>query len=149
MQKYINNRTVQDELGKWLGGHDWTFWATPTTGYTMTLNSARRAMHRLHDILDRRSPTTMFWAAERFDCKEGYHTHTLIKTNDDFNLIVQAWQKASGGIKEGSWQRIQLDHYDKQLGASHYLSKYVTKKITDYDLLSPGCSRGYMSYKRF
>jgi len=52
MQKYENS-----VIGEWLTNQNWSHWATLTTGYELTLNSARRAAHRFHDALDKSAPT--------------------------------------------------------------------------------------------
>jgi hypothetical protein len=150
-QSYTNIQQQQQALGQWLSPIEWNYWATPTTGYTLTQPSARRAMHRLHDALDRFSPCEMFWASEPFDTKEGFHTHALIKSALPFKIIVDTWQQVSGNTKferGKKWNRIQLDDYNPELGAGYYCGKYITKKLSDYDYLTPGASNGYMSTKK-
>jgi hypothetical protein len=136
-----------EQYGKWLEGYSWSHYATCTTGYEMTLPSARRAMHKFHDLLDKAAPCKMFWAAEPFDVKDGYHTHVLLDVNSavQYKNIVDLWQKASGGQRLGKWQRIDLQDYDSTQGATKYLSKYVTKRLSDFDFLTAGSSRGYFS----
>lgn len=128
-------------MGSWLKGYDWTHWVTFTTPYEMTMKSARRAMHRVHNNFDTQGPCTMFWAAEPFDVKDGYHTHALLKVHSQmsFKTIFDLWQKASGG-KKGNYSRIDIQEYKKELGAGHYVSKYITKQLSDYDFLTPGSS---------
>lgn len=147
MQKYKENRV--QAMGDWLTSREWSHYATFTTGYELTVSSARRAMHRIHDSLDRLAPCEMFWAAEPFDVKEGYHTHALLKVHESmpYKAIVDLWQKVSKGGK-GKWNRIDLQEYDSNRGAGYYLGKYITKGLSDYDYLSSGSSRGYMSNRK-
>jgi hypothetical protein len=151
---YLSAEQVRykEEFGKWLQPIPWSYWATPTTGYELTLPSARRAMHRLHNALDKHSPCTMVWVAEPFDTKTGYHTHALIQTDLPFKAVVDTWQQVSGNTKfqrGEKWNRIQLEDYDQSKGAAYYIGKYMSKKLSDFDFLTSGCSRGYMStYKR-
>lgn len=148
MQSYKTAKQIQ-EFGGWLSGIEWSHYATFTTGYELTIPAARRAMHRLHDNLDRIAPASMFWAAEPFDAKEGYHTHALLNINSalTFKNVVDIWQKVSKGGK-GKWNRVDLQKFDKEKGAGYYLSKYITKNLTDYDFLTSGSSRGYMSNRK-
>lgn len=120
---------------------DWDYFITPTTGYELTLPSARRGMERLFDKICNVSlpgQKKFFWAAEPFDCKEGYHTHGLLKTDAPIGVIAKAWQVASGGKKRNKWNRIDIKRYNKKLGATKYCAKYIQKYMADYDLL---CSR--------
>lgn len=137
-------------MGAWLSSQEWSYYATFTTGYELTVSSARRAMHRIHDNLDRIAPCQMFWAAEPFDVKEGYHTHALLKVNEgmSYKSIIDLWQKVSKGGKNNRWNRIDVQSYDKEKGAGYYLGKYITKRLSDYDFFSAGSSRGYMSNRK-
>lgn len=132
-QKYA----VNSDYSNWLTPLPWTHWATCTTGYEMTLKSARRAMERYHKYLSKAGSCTMFWAAEPYDCKDGYHTHALIALPPSLNYknAIDLWQTASGGKNLQKWQRIQLETYNPKLGAGHYISKYVTKGFSDFDFL--------------
>jgi hypothetical protein len=102
----------------------------------------------MHSNLDLIAPAQMFWASEPFDAKEGYHTHALLKVNEalGYKDIIEMWQKVSKGGK-GKWNRVDLQLYDDKLGAGYYLSKYITKQLSDYDYLVSGSSRNY-SLKR-
>jgi len=151
MQIYKKTKETQQAFSEWLQPINWNYWATPTTGYAMSLPSARRSMHRLHDALDSFSPCEIFWVAEPFDCKEGFHTHALIKSDLNYEGVINTWQRVSGNTKfqKGTkWNRIQLDEYDAELGASGYVGKYITKKLSDYDYLTSGSSKGYMTNRR-
>lgn len=83
----------------------------------------------------------MFWAAEPFDIKEGHHLHAVIRMSDvhSFQKIIGTWQVISGNKtmeKGDKWNRVQIEQYDKKLGAGHYISKYITKELADYDFYS-------------
>jgi len=92
--------------------------------------------------------TRLFWAAEPFEVKEGefssskidpeyehfegrsnstrYHMHGLFKTKYTFNDIRTFWNRKYG--------RIDLQNYDSGKKGSHYIAKYVTKEISDFDM---------------
>ena len=136
---------IQKSFGTWLQSHNWTHWATFTTPYSLTLPSARRLMNRFADMrinTDITSPNVvkgLFWAAEPFDTRQGYHTHGLIKIDESmpFKAVINAYQIATGNkdLKKDRWARIQISAYDPQKAACFYVSKYISKKLADYDLI--------------
>ena len=115
-------------------------------------------MERFSDRLsEKHGGAKTFWVAEPFDCKEGYHTHALVRLNDRtlfghefatenvsgeavslktpsiaFDLLRETWQITSKG-GPGKWNRVQLKRYDPLLGAGYYVGKYMMKRRVDYD----------------
>jgi hypothetical protein len=81
----------------------------------------------------------MFWAAEPFDTREGQHTHALVKIVPHLpistKMFCDIYQVAAGNvdIRKDQWHRVQVQKYNKRLGASHYCGKYITKTLSDYD----------------
>lgn len=144
----LKHRAYSQELPKWLDTFDWDFFCTFTTKYTLTVKSGRRLMGRLHDRwqTENRTQSRLFWAAEPFDCKEGYHLHALFgydnpkgedwskqKTDGvslDFALLRYGW-----GAVSGKGNASYLSRYQKGKGANHYLAKYITKELADWDFL--------------
>jgi hypothetical protein len=142
---YYNNPNVQ-AYGKWLGQYDWDYYCTFTTNYELTLKSARRLMFRFYDMNDfkRLGSTRLFWAAEPFDTKYGYHTHGLLKVpyGVPINFISDIYQVAAGNISKSksNWHKVDLAPYDKKLGATYYCGKYITRFFADYDFWERGYS---------
>lgn len=136
----VNNLKQQAkiELGKWLNGMEWDLWTTLSTSYELTLPSARRSMIRFHEKVSTDNPATVFWAAEAFDVKDGFHTHSLWKFNkkiyerETYRQFVRDWRTTSRTDKAA----VYSERYNANMGASGYLSKYITKSITDYDLFN-------------
>jgi hypothetical protein len=104
------------------------------------MKSSRRAMERLHSHLSTYyGKVTLFWVAEPFDTKYGYHTHALIYVENPLvksvkALIMNAWQVVSSGKGGKSSNHTVLKHYDKKLGGNYYVAKYMFNKNADYDL---------------
>jgi hypothetical protein len=111
--------------------------------------SARRLMWRFYDMridykqggmndLNRRICTRIFWAAEPFDTRQGFHTHGLIKVHEavSFKSLSEYFQIACGNkdLDKTKWHRVQLRKYTPQKNASYYCGKYITKHLSDYDL---------------
>ena len=145
---------VKESYINWINELDWTFFTTLTTRYELTQKSARRAAVRFHNSLKEISDDQckMFFVSEKFELKDGYHLHALIKLPEKFhdkayfNKVVNSWQLAAGTFhkkmdENGFFQdqkpsRIDLQKYDKRKGAKGYGAKYIFKKNTDYDLLT-------------
>jgi hypothetical protein len=149
-------QTFQAALSGWMGGMDWTFFATLTTHYPMTLKSARRLAERTHTSWSKMTAgdCRMLWVAERNELRDGHHLHALVAVPDAFraphlhHALCEAYQamagtgtveridKATGKAKYTQWSRIDLQRYDKRRNASGYLTKYMTKanELLDWDL---------------
>lgn len=136
-QKYVNCTNVQQEMAQFIDSYDWNYYATLTTSYEQTMPSARRLAHRMHDRANQSFETTMFFACEPYDVKDGYHIHALIKTEMDYRSLIECYQVTSAGKKIGKHQRIDLQKYQRGMGGAMYCAKYITKKLSDWDFLLP------------
>lgn len=136
-------------------GMEWTFFATLTTPYEMSLPSARRLAERTHLMWTRMAggQCRLLWVAERNQLRDGHHLHALVCLPDQFRqphlhaALCEAYSVAAVGGKaitnEGGKvtyerrARIDLKRYDKRRNASGYLSKYMTKssQLLDWDIL--------------
>jgi hypothetical protein len=79
----------------------------------------------------------MFWAAEKFDVREGFHFHGLVKIHQQHYITpeyIWAWYFP----RFGRCQVIDNRDPDRQQSASWYCSKYMVKELADYDLYRPG-----------
>lgn len=112
----------------WLNSKDWTYWCTFTTRYELSLPSARRMATRIGNYCIDTEEQYMFWAAEEFDVRDGMHIHALVKTPADKRRFWQWAYKTYG--------RAQIQDYDKRIGAGGYVSKYIHKRMTDYDWIN-------------
>ncbi len=133
----MKKENTRDHYSKFLGEMEWTYFATCTTGYELTLKSARRVMERFHFEITKYCKCTLFWVAEKYKAKDGFHTHALINVPEHcpYDLIIQLWQKVTGGKSENKWQRIRLESYQPDKGASNYCTKYLLKEVADWDIL--------------
>jgi hypothetical protein len=139
IRKDFTPTQVQTNFGKWLSGENWTHWTTLTTKKEMTINSARRQAEGFHKILNLAGDAKIFFAAEPFDTKEGHHLHALLQLPEQLKYtdIHKAWQYVSGSKTRANNNRIQIEEYNSQKGATFYIGKYITKYLCDYDLLLP------------
>lgn len=104
---------------------DWTYWATLTFRDAYSTESARRAMNV---FLNATSPAICWWGVEQGEVGGRTHIHCLLdfKTPIMAQAVWQWWFDRYG--------RAHVDAFDQEKGATHYVSKYVTKEAADYDL---------------
>jgi hypothetical protein len=139
-----SENNISNAYAQFLNAQDWDYYLTLTTRYPMSIKSSRRAAERLFSrIEERHGGSKFFWAAEPFDSRESYHLHGLIlfnnrnigESNAAFHIIKDAWRIVSkGGVGIESNYTI-CRRYVKDLGAHHYVGKYIQKRHSDYDLL--------------
>jgi hypothetical protein len=144
MQDKKLHNIARNELGNFLDTQHWDLWCTFTTLHELTLSGARRAIIRFTNNLhtSKNLPITIFWASEKFDLKDGFHMHGLIRfnnvnewkgnTREKFKEVVNTWQV----VNNTKLARFKGERFDKGRGAGSYLTKYITKEITDYDLMN-------------
>ena len=145
---YLGKQAAADPVlsawGSWLDQRQWQLFTTLTTNRELTLPGARRSVNKLASYLKENGyPAEIFWAAEPFDLKEGYHLHGLIRfadleRSDDnrpaYSYLVNGWRQ----ITSDKNARIHSKRYDPGKGANHYVGKYISKTRSDYDIISPG-----------
>jgi hypothetical protein len=141
----------------------WTYYLTGGTRYELTLKSMRRTFDRWFEGYFTENHQTgmrywhpgiktegsiLFWVAEKFEVKDGYHGHGLLYLPDAlqkqlfpvdyFPALINQWQRVTGNPDRdrAKWNALNLKHYDKKRGAGGYCAKYVFKDDADYDLLT-------------
>lgn len=116
-----------DALGEWLDDMEWDYWATWTFREPRSARSIRRAVEA---HIDRIGASRAFWGIESGKVNGRLHVHGLLHFSRQIppqaEAIWQDWHQRHG--------RAHIDQYDSDSGAAHYVSKYVTKDIADYDL---------------
>ncbi len=130
--------TYATEVGNWLDTlAPWNFWCTFTYRYPPSLPAVRRSMCRFDEEV---SPSLMFWGSESGACTGRNHVHALLYFDDNrlsmplFGAVpISARAIWAKGFKR--FGRSHVDTFDPERGASHYVSKYVSKRISDWDLI--------------
>jgi hypothetical protein len=151
MSKVNNNyQSTKKAYVSYLETLPWTFFLTGSTRYELTLKSTRRLFERWFESF-KTEGALLFWVAEKFECKDGYHGHGLIYVpnapEDLFNRMVDHWQLSTGNKAisnhqgkiewdKAKWNALNIKKYDKKRGAGGYCAKYVFKNDADYDLLT-------------
>lgn len=135
-----HEREVVIGWANWLNTMNWHFFSTFSTAYPLSANSARKAMERLYSLVKLKyGDARIFWVAEPFDSKYGYHTHALVHFNNPMEnskeLLNKAWQTVTKGKGGKEYNHTVLMPYDKSLGANYYILKYMTRNNAGYDIL--------------
>jgi hypothetical protein len=63
----------------YLNSLPWDYFITGSTAFPLTLPSLRRQWERWYSLLFNYS--VLFWVGEKFECRDGYHGHGLLKLN--------------------------------------------------------------------
>jgi hypothetical protein len=138
-----SNANPIDQIGTmaiFLDNLHFDYFCTFTTPYKLSLNSSRRISDQICNFVNAGRDSSVFWCAEKFKLTEGagsnrYHLHALMKTDYDRFQILD-WYR--GRYSNGIAQLRPVD-VKRGLSASFYVSKYITKELSDYDLrISPG-----------
>lgn len=163
-EKLIEGSGMNDyatAMGDWLDGvHDWNYWVTLTqrpkenkrdnSRYAgglgrdwdgqRGLQSWRRALESWKAEV---RPTAMFWGTESGTITGRNHIHGLLYFNTEpdperFGFSVhEPSAQAIWAVSHRMFGRAHVDEFKKELGAAHYVSKYVTKRLADYDIWTP------------
>ena len=123
----------------------WDYMCVFSTDYSLSENSARRLMERLHARLKKMAYANadglmLFWIAEKFKAKDGYHLHALIKEPPSLKLITEyeinlAFQIVSGARKKGKCFRTDIKKYNPKLNGARYCAKDLIHYSTSYDFI--------------
>ena len=118
-------RMQYDESGNLI--KPWHYWTTWTFRGERTPRSIRRAIEA---HLDRISVSRAFWGVESGSVNGRLHGHGLLhfsrQVPPQAEAIWEDWFQRHG--------RAHVDQFEQDEGGSHYVSKYVSKEIADYDI---------------
>lgn len=120
--------------------HPWHYWSTLTFAEERTSRAVRKAVT---GHLERIGADRAFWGMESGKVNGRLHAHALLhfrtELSGDHTMpvgvpraehIYRDWFKRHG--------RAHVDRFEKGKGAAHYVSKYVTKRLCDYDFYVHG-----------
>ena len=130
------------EYGKYIGLTNWTFYCTLSTHYPLNAKSAQRYIERTHEQLkyNFNLNTQIFWVAEPFDSKYGFHVHCLVKFDCDEpqkhkNDLIKAWEIVTKGSYGKKYNWTKVEPYNSELGAKYYVVKWINKANVEYGFI--------------
>jgi hypothetical protein len=131
-----------NEYGNFLGQTNWTFYCTLSTTYPLSVKSAQRYIERTHEQLQTsyNLKTQLYWVAEPFDNKYGFHLHCLVKFDNKEphkykQVLNKAWQKATKGSYGKKYNWASIVPYDANLGGRFYVVKWIGRNDVEYGFL--------------
>ena len=127
--------------GDWLEGLPWDHYTTLTFGINTGPDFARRAFGRWVRRLEQEAGLPLLWFVGFEDGRllGRLHLHALVGNTREMSTAYMAKLWTPG------WSRIVP--YLPTLGAAHYVTKYVTKELLDYDV-SPNFDRAIAARDR-
>jgi len=125
-------------LGEWLGGFQWTHWATLTFGKSWGPTGPapqRASVHVGRFLTDQCEGCPGYF----FCIEEGrfgrVHAHALLRF-DQYG--IRGFDIDPGRLADAEWGRrfgrARFRPYDGKLGAAHYCAKYITKAPLTWDV---------------
>jgi hypothetical protein len=137
----LSQRLV-NEYGNFLGQTNWTFYCTLSTQNSLSVKSAQRYIERTHEQLQTyyNLETQMYWVAEPFDSKYGFHLHCLVKfdTTEAHKYkkeLIKAWQIVTKGSYGKKYNWTTIVPYDANLGGRFYVVKWIDRDDIEYGFL--------------
>jgi len=145
MESYNFKLERANDYAQWLQSREWKHFFTWTTPYELTVKGCRRMAERFHEratkVVYDGMDSTMFWVAEKFEAKDGFHMHGLLDYDEHIfpngnghEVLTETYQIISGARKKGEEFVSEFKRYNKNRGAGRYCSKYLLKECADFDL---------------
>ena len=129
-----DQRALRLAWGEFLEGLPWDHFVTLTFRQASGPDYARRAFGQWIRRLEREARTRLLWFVGFEDGRllGRLHLHALVGNTDGLaeSTLEEAWTPG--------FARIQ--RFQPRLGAAHYVTKYITKDMLDYDV-SPALAR--------
>ena len=131
--------TYRELLSEWLTDQPWTFFATLTTPYALSVPSARRLMERTASCWRSiTSDLTLVYAIETNPSRQGHHVHALVRVPEaftsphHFTALLTGYRTATGNASS----IIELSRFDATKGGANYITKHFDERGSDrWDIL--------------
>lgn len=131
-----------NEYGNFLGQTNWTFYCTLSTTYPLNIKIAQRYIEMTHEQLQTNFnlKTQIYWVAEPFDSKYGFHLHCLVKFDNKEphkykKVLIKAWQIVTKGSYGEKYNWTSIVPYDANLGAKYYVVKFIGRNDIEYGFI--------------
>ncbi len=125
------------QLSNFLKHEKFTVFGTHTTEKELSIAGARRLMDNFFRAFD--GKLYIFWVVEPFSQRKGYHIHSLIKSTHPVlgTEIFEPKNYWNYWTRDKKFGRSLFQKIEKENFVTLYVSKYVTKKLSDYDYYTP------------
>ncbi len=124
-----NRQPFNSHYARHLDTYPWTHFGTFTTKQALsqkaTFRLASEIASQIHCLMIP-SKLKMFWVAEAFNSRDGYHLHCLLYCPREQDIVhLKHWYKRYGLCKI----------LPKRGGASSYVAKYLHRDNNEYDYI--------------
>ena len=119
------------QYGEWLSRNEWVSFSTVTYKFNVNRRRNRQIMEGFTKSLHKKNiPHKVFWVME--DTSNGYQTHNhLLLEGDNVQYELNKYLKEKNLVDERFVKHVA---YNASLGASHYVSKFISSDNADYDI---------------
>ena len=124
---YRAQANVPESWGQWLNEYDWDHYCTLTFQWEATVSGAIRQYQRFIRRLERRAQGAINWFMVIEYGRGGWlHIHALLGATNALlkESVDVAWPAGKTNVQT----------YDSQRGASHYITKAITSEATFWDI---------------
>jgi len=120
----VNFCEFKRQVGEWLNGFNWDWWATFTFRYPCMPYSAKKSFVRYFQG----QGIDYFYASEWCGDYHGVHIHALMGNCFGIRRLttMDKWYQRYGIAR--------IYPYDQRLGARYYVCKYIVKSVADWDM---------------
>lgn len=135
MRRRVGKRTgLSEAWGEHLAGMRWDVWCTLTFEEHLSERAAIMAFNRLVRWLRKDNPGVGWFCAHEVGKQGRLHLHALIGGLGPgvSRLALWRWWYRRYG-------RAEFLPYDPERGAAYYISKYVSKDMSYYEIERPRC----------
>ena len=131
------------QLGDWLDSFGrWDYWMTVTSREPWSVPAWRRNFARYWNAQkDTSAPDRIFWGTEEGKKLGRTHVHALVWWNPERDDLLHRGAPASHVLWDSLFRkfgRTHVDRFEQGKGAAHYVGKYVSKQLADYDMWTTG-----------
>lgn len=145
VHSFSKKPNIDPPLVNFLHSREFDHFTTFTTSRPIAMQSTRRLAERFAKRFHagEQCGIEFFWCAEPFDMREGFHFHGLIKdssfyNSEDYRRYWENKQFFADSETQKIKVRMNYGRFDcfkinKSKNAEFYCTKYITKKLTDYD----------------
>ena len=125
-----SRKEVRDAFGDWLGTFPWTYFLTVTFREPRQPNHALSTVRQVGKVVRRHSRGGLFLGTE-LHVSRTLHVHGLLDAPRGANLFLRyaLWRSLFDAFGRSEVREVQ-----SREAVSNYVSKYVTKGLTEWDM---------------
>jgi len=138
LEKIEHLPAEQKGLINFLFSSEFDTFATLTTSKPLGIKSARRHAETFGKFISAGIDTNLFWCAEPFDVREGYHLHALIGDPERNEFQRKSVNQMYFEYWSNKYGRCNFLPIRGKFNAEYYVTKYITKTMADYDFYLKG-----------